>query len=179
MDMNYSPYLEYETTDSYSSVWIKYVRAVDLTVHCIDSLIGDRHRDVANKAKTQTIVLDEFEQPIAWYLCGVTYPYRWQDNAHLLAVPAPDEIHEYSTANLRLTLHNCKPLVIHPYAIDPSDNHAREYLFKTCRNWQAAWILHTEYAAPNMLNPEKQKWRKIAQAKKAKRLSEPDDWSLF
>jgi hypothetical protein len=149
----------YNEADNYSSVWIKHIEAVDLGVHCINSLIGPRHWAVDNKARQQTITLNEHPDIPLFYLCGVTYPYRWAANAHLLGchTPGTDPIN-YKTGNLLLTLHNITPIEIHPHAIDPSDPHADERLYNTCRNWQAAWILHTRWNLANRVNPDRYKY---------------------
>lgn len=141
--------------DLYRSLWLKYVRFVDLQVHCINSLGGERHRRIFAGQRTQTLMLNEHRAAPAYYLCGVTHPYVWTDNAHLLALPAPGEVHDYETARLSITVENLRPFVITPDAIDPDDPHFGDRNFQTCRNWQAAWWLHGALALPNHPNPER------------------------
>jgi hypothetical protein len=146
---------------AFGSLWLKTVDAVDLTVHCIDSLIGQRIR-VDPKADDQAIPITVPAR--AYYLCGLPYPYRWEQNSHLLAVPAPGEEHEWGQPSFDVVLADLRPVPITPDWIDPADPHAEERLFATCRNWQAAWQLHREFGLANRPNPDRKTRRRPKKA---------------
>jgi hypothetical protein len=160
---------------SFTSLWLKTVTAVDLRVHCIDSLIGDRIA-VDRAVDFQGVQLDVAAP--AYYLCGLPYPYRWEMNSHLLAVPAPGEEHEWQQPTFDVVLADLRPVPITEEWIDPADPHADERLYRTCRNWQAAWWLHRSEGLQNMPNPRpgSRSRPKARQAPPAKRATE---FSLF
>ena len=146
--------------DNFSSLWLKYVRAVDLSQHCIGSLIGERHEAIDRYAKAQVIFLNEHPPAPVYYLCGVTYPYVWSRNVHLMAIPAPGEQHEFKSSGFTFELYDLRPVEITRGAIDPAYPKAKLKEFFTCRNWQGAWWMHVELGLRDEVNPETAKWRK-------------------
>jgi hypothetical protein len=167
------PIIEFRVHDSFSSIWLKSIRAVDLDVHCIGSLVGDRVVLASKRGRAgqeDALMLTDFPQPLAWYLCGVTEPYRHADNIHLAFEYAPGE--SWSGPALRpgvqVALVNAQP--IFGWGLDSipvGAAHENERLFRTCRNFQFAHFLRHERGAP--LGEEK-KWgsekpRNVGQAK--------------
>ncbi|MER5780187.1 hypothetical protein ABT104_00450 [Streptomyces mobaraensis] len=80
--------------------------------------------------------LEEFEPPIAWYLCGVTR--RWETNAHLAFETAGGDRHELQVEGLHVTLTDARPIPFDSEAVPADDPHAGDPKFATCRNWQFA-----------------------------------------
>jgi hypothetical protein len=145
-----APVVEIASEGSYASVWLKYVTAVDLGVHCIRSLVGRRAR-IDPAAPLQSVRLDEHPSPAAFYLCAVSRPYVWSQNAHLAFENAPGE--SWSgialVPQLRVVLHNARPITGWGGQSVPADApHAHDRRYATCRNWQFAWYLHLERSAP-------------------------------
>lgn len=123
-------------------LWLKAVNTVNLDVHCARSLVGTYLR-TSKPAIEQAFDLPDAR---AWYFCGVTEPYRWADNDHalLVAVDDPNETSEFVTPGYQLTLIGVESVPISPSWIPLDAPHASDRKFHTCRNWQAAWWLHTE-----------------------------------
>jgi hypothetical protein len=135
-----------------------YVTAVDLTEHCMSCLIGQPSRRIDRLAAEQTHQLDEHPAPLAYYLCGVTQPYSWSENAHLAFRVAPGEYWHGPALvpGLVVTLQNALPIPgWGPDSIPAEAPHAGEYFYRTCRNWQFAWYLHRQIGAENRENPAK------------------------
>lgn len=139
---------------SWSSLWLRYVEAVDLDVHCIDSLVGHRSQHPDRQRAIQTFNLDERPSPAAWYLCSVSAPYRWGDNGHALILPKPGHRQEHFSGNMAITLVNAAVLDITDRDVDALHKHAGDTRYRTCRNWQAAWILLEKLGLPERRQPQ-------------------------
>jgi hypothetical protein len=153
-----APTLTFRSAGGFSTIWLVYIQAVDLTEHCISTFIGPHSRRVERDAEEQTVLLDEHPVPLAYYLCGVTYPYSWADNAHLAFEHAPGEYWHGPALvpGLTVTLQDARPITgWGPASIPDGTPHAGEYLYRTCRNWQCAWHLHRRLGADNRPNPGK------------------------
>lgn len=144
----------------WSSLWLKAVRTVDLSQHCIESFTGERI-DVDRRAGFQRVDLTEHMPAPAFYLCGVSYPYTWENNAHALLLPAPGEEHDVTDQpGLDLVLVGLRPV---PQAltdgyIDWTHPKSGQRLFHTCRNWRAAHFLRSELGLVDEVNPERKKF---------------------
>jgi hypothetical protein len=67
----------------YLYFWAKRVRAVNLDHHCAKCLVGPYDKAFGRDMSINIdLELDHPEGSIL-YICGVTRPYRWSDNAHL------------------------------------------------------------------------------------------------
>jgi hypothetical protein len=153
-----APTLTFRSAGGFSTIWLVYVQAVDLTEHCINTFIGPHSKRVVRDAEEQTARLDEHPVPLAYYLCGVTYPYSWADNAHLAFEYAAGHYWHGPALvpGLTVTLQDARPLDgWGPASIPDGAPHAGEFLYRTCRNWQFAWHLHRELGAEDRLNPGK------------------------
>lgn len=142
-----APVIEIASEGSYSSMWLKYVTGVDLRQHCIRSLTGRRSRRIDRESPWQRLVLDEAPRPTAFYLCAVSRPYRWEENAHLAFEPAPGE--QWSglalVPALQVNLYDARPILGWGGSSVPvGAEHAADRRFATCRNWQFAWHLSLE-----------------------------------
>jgi hypothetical protein len=129
-------------------LWLKTVHGVNLTVHCQASLIGP-YQHVHNVARRQELRLPEAP---AYYLCGVTEPYKWALNSHVMMVP--DDTGEWlvaETPTMRVAMWGVRPVPIGEEWLEDLYNGHRDYV--TCRNLMGAWRLHKEFGLPN--NPQK------------------------
>jgi len=118
----------------FSSLWLKSVEDVDLSKHCINCLIGERNYGIRQESGC-TISLDANK---IWYLCGVTYPYRWEDNFHLAFEYSSGDVLTIERKGIKLVLRNAKEIPITPDYIDSDLPQALDPKFNTCRNWQFA-----------------------------------------
>ena len=72
-----------ENNRNWMYLWGKYVTGINLNNHCAKSLLGNYSKKIdKNKASESNIKLDEFNSDI-FYLCGVSKPYKWNENFHL------------------------------------------------------------------------------------------------
>lgn len=168
-----TPKVHITRRDEFSSIWLKYVTGVDLSVHCIQSLIGPRQDGISLRADTQTLELTQHPNPLAFYLCGVSTPYDWQRNAHLAFVAAEGETWEGDAGvrGLGIQLQDAAPIFgWGPDSVDTDDPNARIRLYRTCRNWQFAHEAKTRLGLTSRDNPEKSRYD--ARAAKQRRRGE-------
>jgi hypothetical protein len=169
--MTAQPRIRITRRDDFSSIWLKYVRGVDLDVHCINSLIGERQSGISLTADQQVLDLTEWAPPIAFYLCGVSVPYDWTRNAHLAFVAAEGESWEGEAAvrGLYVELQDAAPVFgWGPQSIDESHPQAQTYLFKTCRNWQFAHEAAKRLNLTPRRNPDRSRWEPAEERAKRK-----------
>jgi hypothetical protein len=125
-------------------LWLKTVEAVNLSVHCYASLVG-QPLHVHNTAWRQTVYLPEAP---AFYLCGVTEPYRWHLNSHVLMLPDDTATqHTVTTPTLSVTMTGLRPVEIDESWLEDVYDGAKA--FTTCRNLIGAWRLHREHGFRN------------------------------
>lgn len=139
--------LELEVTGKFRYLWLKYVRGVNLNVHCGRSLLGDYSEMVA---ADQTIYdrfdLDEFEARY-YYLCGVATPPKWANNFHLAFKYAEGKTIEVERLGVKIVIANAEEVPIK--WVSPGHNSTnpdwirdlakrRGPSYFTCRNWQFA-----------------------------------------
>ncbi|MFE2346059.1 hypothetical protein [Kitasatospora cineracea] len=127
----------------YRHLWLKYITGADLSRHCAVSLHGRYSRAVDETITTVTVDLNEFPHAIAWYLCGVTKPYRWEDNPHLALEAAPGHTQTLAVQDLTVHLDGVRPIPITNEHIPNDDPRAAVAVFGTCRNWWFAnYLVH-------------------------------------
>lgn len=134
--------IERDPEIGHSYLWLKLVEAVNLNVHCFHALVG-RPLRIERDAPDQTVPLPA---AAAYYLCGVTEPYRWELNSHVLALPdahAEQPLTVFTPA-LCVTMWGLRAVDITDADLDPElYGHRKNYV--TCRNLQAAWLLHRRH----------------------------------
>lgn len=136
--------LTIEVDGDYWQLWAKAVTGIDLSQHCMKSLIGPTARGLGRNMPQGQELKVSMPAPaglICWYVCGVSVYSRLEQNAHLMAVPRAG-----STASLewdwgKASLTNAQRVGVVPDFIDPRDRNAQTPSYCTCRNWQAAWMI--------------------------------------
>lgn len=147
-----------EARDTFSSIWLKGIEAVDLETHCLSTFIGPRYRQVDRNKKLQTVTIEPGPREVALYLCGVTAPYRWADNAHLALRPSLGaQWHgEAAVPGLVVTLLGAEPLSgWGEWDVPMGHPQYGDRLYRTCRNLQFGWWAHRHLGAENRINPDR------------------------
>lgn len=121
-------------------LWLKSVRDVDLSLHCARCLIGDYDGRINNRLReAHDIELDED----VYYLCGVSEPYRWENNFHLAFSRKDGSTIDYSSNGVTVRIDGAERLPIDAKYNNPADMHYRTKSYCTCRNWQFANYFET------------------------------------
>ena len=68
----------------YKILWLRYIYGVDLTNHCMKSLLG--HNDKRVRGYMRYLHDLKLEEARWYYLCGVDQNFIWEKNLHLAFV---------------------------------------------------------------------------------------------
>ena len=133
-------------------MWLAGVRHVDLAEHCLKTFgQPDRHPVIAGQAH-QYHRLDATDRPLAWYLCALPIPWKWSANGHLAFEYAPGYhwTGDATVPGLEVELVNARPITAWgEHSIPAAEPLRQSRVYRTCRNWQFAWWLRQNRAAPD------------------------------
>lgn len=116
-------------------LWLKTVTDVDLSQHCANCLIGEYNSVISTKTKH----LDNVELPDAiHYLCGVAFPWKWDNNFHLAFIPSKGNTVVYESNGIRIEIQDAVQLPISTEYVNVNHPKAKFKTYATCRNWQFA-----------------------------------------
>lgn len=124
--------------NKWSFIWLMYVSDVDLSQHCKPCLKGYTSRRIGKwTTHEENVPLDEARAEY-FYLCGGSYPYKWEDNFHLAWKEKEGESFEYSFNGITIKLKNAERVEFSEEDIDENQIFADKPEYYTCRNWQFA-----------------------------------------
>ena len=113
-------------------LWLKTVEDVDLSQHCAKCLIG-KYDD---RIKEKVFPIDLKNE--IYYLCGVAFPFKWENNFHLAFMPCENENIYFNDKGIEILIEGAKILPISTTFIDKTDPNFNKKSYYTCRNWQFA-----------------------------------------
>lgn len=130
--------LEMTVTKPFRYLWLKSVTGVSLSAHCARCLKGTYDERIGpDVIELNNITL----HGDLYYLCGVSKPYRWENNFHLAFKRKDGATLRYSDNGISVIIENAERIEITADAIDHSLPQAAKKEFCTCRNWQFAnWL---------------------------------------
>lgn len=115
-----------------------YVNDVDLSKHCKPCLKGYTSKRINKWTRhEENVSLDESEAKY-YYLCGGSYPYRWENNFHLAWKEKQGSSFEYSFNGITIRLKDAEMVEFSQDDVDSSQKYADRPEYYTCRNWQFA-----------------------------------------
>lgn len=117
----------------YKIIWLRYVYGVDLSNHCMKSLLG--HNDSRVRGFMRGFYNMKLEESKWYYLCGVDVNFRWEKNIHVAFVESPGQEVFIDNEFIKIHILNARQLPINNSFIDWSLPQSRNKLFNTCRNW--------------------------------------------
>ena len=127
--------IEYaELKGNYKILWLRYVNGVDLSNHCMKSLLGHNDKRVRGFMRRLPENL-RLEESRYYYLCGVDAEFVWARNLHLAFAYSCGEVLEVDNEFIRCRILNARRLEISDRYIDWSLPQSRNKYFNTCRNW--------------------------------------------
>ena len=124
--------------NQWSFIWLMYVNDVDLSKHCKPCLKGYTSKKITKWTRhEENVCLDESEAKY-YYLCGGSYPYKWENNFHLAWKEKSGASFEYSFNGITIRLNNAERIEFSEDDVDLSQKYADRPEYYTCRNWQFA-----------------------------------------
>lgn len=129
-------------TAAFKYLWLKYVTGVSLSIHCAGCLKGSYTQKLNRDLEAaEKLVFDEFDANIL-YFCGVSRPYKWENNFHLALQFSEGESISVDRHGLKFEVKNAIEIEITTSAMKEV-NHPKiiEKPYSTCRNWQFANFL--------------------------------------
>jgi len=116
--------------------WGKTVNGFDETVHCAKCLIGDYSKQIARNMLANTELEIKLNEGQLFYICGVSEPYKWANNAHIA-------LRQKDGAEAKLTLYTGDILHIRGAeqvhfddSVAMTEYGHKTKAFTTCRNFQ-------------------------------------------
>ena len=129
---------EIDVKNQWSFIWLMYVNDVDLSKHCKPCLKGYTSKRINKWTRhEENVCLDESEAKY-YYLCGGSYPYRWENNFHLAWKEKQGSSLEYSFNGITIRLKNAERIEFSEDDIEKTQKYADKPEYYTCRNWQFA-----------------------------------------
>lgn len=120
--------------ETYKILWLRYIRGVDLSNHCMKSLLG--HNDKRVRGYMRYLHDLKLEEGVRWYyLCGVEENFTWVKNLHLAFEESPGSEIKLDNEFIKCHIVNARQLPITKDYIDWSLPQSRNQYFNTCRNW--------------------------------------------
>ena len=130
-----------EVERPFKYLWLKAVKYVDLSKHCARCLIGNYDNRINSDTKVVHDV--ELNDGDIYYLCGVAFPYKWENNFHLAFRYKDGSNIEYSNNGITVKIKDAERLPIDSKYNNPLDKHIHNKAYYTCRNWQFANYFET------------------------------------
>ena len=122
----------------WSFIWLMYVNDVNLSKHCKPCLKGYTSKKITKWTRhEENVSLDESEAKY-YYLCGGSYPYKWENNFHLAWKEKSGASFEYSFNGITIRLKNAERIEFSQDDIEKTQKYADRPEYYTCRNWQFA-----------------------------------------
>lgn len=129
--------LKFKVTSSMRYFWLKKVTGINLSVHCASCLTGAYWPGVNGNSRYGDIELP----PGTYYLCGVAYPFVWENNFHLAFVDDPSSNISYSSNGVTVEIARARRILFSEDDIDINHPKRQFASYRTCRNWQFAhWL---------------------------------------
>lgn len=139
----------------YRIIWLRYVSGVDLSQHCMKSLVGENDKRIKWWVKALPINLDLRPAPF-YYLCGVEVNWNWAKNLHIAFKEKEGSVIEIDDDFIKCRIINAERIPVTADYIDNTLPHANEKAYNTCRNWWFANYLAARY---NIAVENKPKYR--------------------
>jgi hypothetical protein len=127
----------------YRIEWLRYITGVNLSQHCLKSLIGHSDKRIMSfKTKYENLELKDAK---FYYFCAVEENFTWRLNIHIPFREKEGFLFKIDTDLVKGEFHNAEFIDIDPRQIDWSLPQSHQKAFSTCRNWQFANQIRNEF----------------------------------
>ena len=121
-----------------SFFWLRGIRSVRIDKCCAKCFIGTVYPEIYEGTKYKDKALVELElKPDthikAYYLCGLSRGFKYEDNTHVAFVPCEGQNIEIENDKIRLVVTDARQINFQSYQPHPEGEFTHEQ--RTCRNW--------------------------------------------
>jgi len=118
--------------------WLRDIRQVNIYACCAECFIGGRDGRVyyGTLHKPYALIdieVNEHPKAVAYYLCGLSAGYNWNENTHVAFNPAPGKTVEINNHNIGLKITDAEQIHFASYVPNPPGYFTKRQ--RTCRNW--------------------------------------------
>lgn len=118
--------------------WLRAIRNARIDKCCAKCFIGDTFHEVyegtryKDKAHVELDILPD-SRVKAYYLCGLSAGFRYEENTHVAFVPCEGQNIEIENDKIRLVITDARQIDFQGYTPHPEGEFTHEQ--RTCRNW--------------------------------------------
>ena len=121
-----------------SFFWLRAIRNARIDKCCAECFIGDKLNEVYEKTRFKDKATVELDIPLdesvkAYYLCGLSRGFRYDDNTHVAFVPCKGQNIEIENDKIKLVITDARQIDFQSYKPNPEGEFTHEQ--RTCRNW--------------------------------------------
>ncbi len=121
-----------------SFFWLRAIRAVRIDKCCVKCFIGKSFKEVYDGTRYKDLAVVELDIPIligvkAYYLCGLSRGFKYEDNTHVAFVPCMGQNIEIENERIKLLITDARQIDFQNYKPNPIGEFTEEQ--RTCRNW--------------------------------------------
>lgn len=121
-----------------SFFWLRAIRNARIDKCCAKCFIGDKFDEVYEKTRFKETALVELdvtpdERVKAYYLCGLSNGFKYDDNTHVVFVPCEGQSVSIENDKIKLMITNAREIHFQDYKPNPEGEFTEEQ--RTCRNW--------------------------------------------
>jgi hypothetical protein len=118
--------------------WLRGIHRVRIDKCCAQCFIGDKFHEVYKSTfhKEKVLVKIDIEPDSkvkAYYLCGLSNGWVYENNTHVVFVPAEGQTVKVENDKIRLEITDARQIDFQGYQPSPEGEFTEEQ--RTCRNW--------------------------------------------
>jgi hypothetical protein len=121
-----------------SFFWLRGIRRARIDKCCAKCFIGEVYHEVYDGTRFKEKAHVDLELPPdssikAYYLCGLSRGFKYEDNTHVAFVPCAGQNIEIENDRIRLVITDARQIDFQSYKPNPAGEYTDEQ--RTCRNW--------------------------------------------
>ena len=118
--------------------WLRSIQQVNIYRCCAECFIGQRDSRVYHGTLHQRnahidIEVNDDPKAVAYYLCGLSKGWVWNNNTHVAFVPCEGQTITIDNDKIHLEITDARQIDFQGYKPDPEGEYTLEQ--RTCRNW--------------------------------------------
>ena len=130
--------LTLEIKQKCSFFWLRGIKRTRIDLCCAKCFIGDVFNEVYEQTKYRdhaivTLNIEPNKDVKAYYLCGLSKGFKYENNTHVAFVPNENSVVEIDNERINLKITNAREIHFQDYIPNPEGEYSDEQ--RACRNW--------------------------------------------